>query len=196
MTFPNKPACVLLGDLHLVTTRPENLDGRQRQQLSRVCEYLPALRRLRGFVLQVDRLLDPEQSPHQAAWRRAALVRDAGSQADPDLAKALAMLTADKFATRAAYRRSPAGGRTGADEQPPGADQPAAAALRDGAVQVAATADDRAVRDPGRATLASPTDRQRSPGRQPRSQAHRTNSQDAGDLTQSRPARGLEKSLA
>lgn len=96
---------------HLVTTRPENLDGRQRRRLSRVFESLPALRQLRAFVLQVYRLFDPEQSPHQAACRRAALVRDAGYQADPDLAKGLAMLTAEKFAKMAAYLHRPAGER-------------------------------------------------------------------------------------
>jgi transposase-like protein len=96
---------------HLVTTRPDNLDGRQRRRLSRVFEYLPALRRLRAFVLQVYRLFDPEQSPHQAACRRAALVRDAGYQADADLAQALAMLTAEKFAKMAAYLHRPAGER-------------------------------------------------------------------------------------
>lgn len=96
---------------HLITTRPENLDGRQRRRLSRVFEYVPALRRLRAFVLQVYRLFDPEQSPHQAACRRAALVRDAGYQADPDLAQALAMLTAEKFAKMAAYLHRPAAER-------------------------------------------------------------------------------------
>jgi Transposase len=93
---------------HLVTTRPENLDGRQRRRLSRMFESLPALRGLRAFVLQLYRLFDPEQSPHQAACRRAALVRDAGYQADPDLAQAVAMLTADKFAKMAAYLHRPA----------------------------------------------------------------------------------------
>jgi hypothetical protein len=71
-------------------------------------EYLPALRRLRAFVLSVYRLFDPEQSPHQAACRRAALVRDAEYQADPDLAKALAMPSAERFAKMAAYLRCPA----------------------------------------------------------------------------------------
>jgi len=96
---------------HLIVTRPENRDGRQRRRLSRMFEYVPALRELRAFVLQVYRLFDPEQSPHQAACRRAALVRDAGYQADPDLAKALAMLTAEKFAKMAAYLCRPAAER-------------------------------------------------------------------------------------
>jgi hypothetical protein len=55
---------------HLNTTRPDNLDGRQRRRLSRVFESLPAVRGLRDLVLQVYRLFDPEQSPHQAARRR------------------------------------------------------------------------------------------------------------------------------
>jgi transposase-like protein len=96
---------------HLITTRPEHLDGRQRRRLSRMFEYLPALRQLRAFVLQVHRLFDPAQSPHQAACRRAALTRDAGYQADPDLAKGLAMLTAEKFAKMSTYLHRPAGER-------------------------------------------------------------------------------------
>ena len=71
-------------------------------------ESLPALRGLRAFVVRVYRLFDPDQSPHQAACRRAALVRDAGYQADPDLAKALVMLSAEKFAKMAAYLHRPA----------------------------------------------------------------------------------------
>jgi hypothetical protein len=39
------------------------------------------------------------------------LVRDAGYQADPDLAQALAMLSAEKFAKMAAHLRRPAGER-------------------------------------------------------------------------------------
>ncbi len=96
---------------HLITTRSENLDGRQRRRLSRMFESLPALRGLRAFVLQVYRLFDPEQSPHQAACRRAAVVRDVGYQADPDLAKALAMLTAEKFAKMAASLHRPSAER-------------------------------------------------------------------------------------
>src|SRR5262249_7844483 len=38
---------------HLIVTRPENLDGRQRYRLSQMFGYLPALRTLRRFVLQV-----------------------------------------------------------------------------------------------------------------------------------------------
>ena len=46
--------------------------------------YLPALRTLRQFVLTVYRLFDPDQSPHQARCRRAALVKTPEFLADPE----------------------------------------------------------------------------------------------------------------
>jgi hypothetical protein len=49
-------------------------------------EYLPELRQF-----------DPEQSPHQAQRRRAALAKDPEFTADPDLAQALAMFGPEKF---------------------------------------------------------------------------------------------------
>jgi transposase-like protein len=96
---------------HLIVTRPENLNGRQRRWLSLMFQYLPALRILRQFVLQVYRLFDPDQSPHQARCRRAALVKTPEFLADADLAQALAMLTPDKFDKMIAYLHSPAGQR-------------------------------------------------------------------------------------
>ena len=96
---------------HLMVTRPENLSGRERHWLSRMFGYLPALRTLRQFVLTVYRLFDPDQSPHQARCRRAALVKTSEYLADPDLAQALAMLTPDKFDKMIAYLHSPAGQR-------------------------------------------------------------------------------------
>jgi hypothetical protein len=96
---------------HLIVTRPENLNGRERRWLSRMFEYLPALRTLRRLVLAVYRLFDPDQSPHQARCRRAALVKTADFLADPDLAQALEMLTPDKFEKMIAYLHSPAGQR-------------------------------------------------------------------------------------
>jgi transposase-like protein len=96
---------------HLLVTRPEHMNGRERGWLSRMFDYLPELRRLRRFVLKVYKLFDPEQSPHQARCRRAALVKDPSFQADPDLAKALAMLSAEKFDKMIAYLHSPAAQR-------------------------------------------------------------------------------------
>jgi hypothetical protein len=96
---------------HLIATRPENLSGRERRWLGQMFGSLPALRTLRQFVLAVYRLFDPDQSPHQARCRRAALVKNAKFLADPDLAQALAMLTPDKFDKMIAYLHSPAGQR-------------------------------------------------------------------------------------
>jgi hypothetical protein len=92
---------------HLLVTRPEHLDGRQRRWLSRMSRHLPASRMLRDFVLRVYRLFDPEQSPHQSRCRRAALVKDAQYLADPDLARALEMLGAEKFDKMMTFLHSP-----------------------------------------------------------------------------------------
>ena len=96
---------------HLIVTRPENLNGRQRRWLSQMFRSLPALRALRQFVLAVYRLFDPGQSPHQARCRRAALVKNPQFLADADLAQALALLAPDKFDKMIAYLHSPAGRR-------------------------------------------------------------------------------------
>jgi transposase-like protein len=96
---------------HLIVTRPENLTGRERRWLSQMFQSLPALRTLRRFVLAVQRLFAPEQSPHQARCRRAALVKIPAFLADPDLAQALALLTPEKFDKMIAYLHSPAGQR-------------------------------------------------------------------------------------
>jgi transposase len=92
---------------HLLVTRPERLDGRERGWLSRIFRYLPESRTLREFVLRVYRLFDPEQSPHQAACRRAALVKDPQYQADPDLTKALGLLRPEKFDKMMAFLHRP-----------------------------------------------------------------------------------------
>lgn len=92
---------------HLLVTRPENLDGKDRHRLSRMFGYLPALRTLRRFVLQVYRLFDPKLNPHQAWCRRAALVKMPAYLANTHLAEALAMLSHDKFAKMIAYLHSP-----------------------------------------------------------------------------------------
>ena len=96
---------------HLIVTRPEHLNGRERRWLSQIFRSLPEARTLRGFVLQIHRLFDPDQSPHQARCRRAALANDAGYRADPDLARALAMLSPEKFDKMMAFLHRPSGER-------------------------------------------------------------------------------------
>jgi transposase-like protein len=92
---------------YLIVTRPEHLSGRDRHRLSQMFDALPGLRSLRRFVLRVYKLFDPQQSPHQARCRRAALVTDAAVLADPDLTRAVATLAADKFDRMIAFLHSP-----------------------------------------------------------------------------------------
>jgi hypothetical protein len=96
---------------YLLVTRPEHLTGQQRRWLSRMFEYLPELRQLRDFVLQVYRLFDPERSFRQVCHRWAHLVTNPEFLADADLARALAMLTPEKFEKMIAYLDSPLGQR-------------------------------------------------------------------------------------
>jgi hypothetical protein len=93
---------------HLIVTRPDNLGDCEQRCLGQMFQYLPDLRTLRQFVLKVYDLFDPHLSCHQARCRRAALVKDPRFTADPDLAKALAMLCPDKFEKMIAYLHSPA----------------------------------------------------------------------------------------
>lgn len=92
---------------HLLVTRPEHLNGRERRWLSQMFRYLPQSRTLRAFVLLIYRLFDPKQSPHQAACRRAALVKDPRYLVDPDLAGVLGMLSPEKFEKMMTFLHSP-----------------------------------------------------------------------------------------
>jgi hypothetical protein len=96
---------------YLLVMRPEHLSGRQRRWLSRMFEYIPGLRRLRAFVLRVHGLFETDLSARQACNRWLALDALAEYVNDPDLAKALAMLTAEKFDKMIAYLDSPLGQR-------------------------------------------------------------------------------------
>jgi hypothetical protein len=92
---------------HLLVTRPEHLDGRQRLRLSEMFRYLPKSRMLRDFVRAIYRLFDPEQSPHQARCRRTALVNDPQYHADPDLAQVLGVLVPEKFDKMVTFLHGP-----------------------------------------------------------------------------------------
>jgi Transposase len=93
---------------HLLVRKPEDLQPREVDHLLQMMAYLPALATLRRFVVEVYQLFDPEQSPHQARCRRAALAKKAEYQAFPDLVRALAMLKPKKFTKMIAYLHSPA----------------------------------------------------------------------------------------
>ena len=96
---------------HLLVTRPEHLDGRQRRLLTRMISYVPQLRELRAFVLQVYRLFDPNRSEQAVLNQWVGLLQNPTYQADPDLSKALAMLQPTKFLKMVAYLESPLGQR-------------------------------------------------------------------------------------
>jgi hypothetical protein len=96
---------------HLIVRRPDALSDRERQDLLQMLAYLPALGALRRFVVGVHPLFDPAQSRHQARCRRAALARVPEYQADADLARALALLSAEKFDKMIASLHSPAARR-------------------------------------------------------------------------------------
>jgi hypothetical protein len=96
---------------HLLVTRPEHLTGQQRRWLGRMFAYLPALRQLRDFVLQVYHLFDPALSLRQVCNRWVNLTTNTAFLADPDLGRALAMLTEEKMVKIIAYLDSPLGQR-------------------------------------------------------------------------------------
>jgi Transposase len=101
----------ILKHRHLLVTRPDHLSGRQRRWLSLMFTYVPELRRLREFVLRVYRLFNPTRNFRQVCSQWADLVTTDEYLNDPDLAKALAMLTPEKFEKMIAYLDSPLGQR-------------------------------------------------------------------------------------
>jgi hypothetical protein len=96
---------------HLLVTRPEHLNGSQRHLLRRMFTYVPELRDLRTFVLQVYRLFDPQRGSRSVMNQWANLVTNPAYENDPDLSKALAMLEPEKFIKMIAYLESPLGQR-------------------------------------------------------------------------------------
>jgi hypothetical protein len=96
---------------HLIVTRTEAVSGRERRTLSRMFAAIPALRRLREFVLLVYGIFKPQLSFRQAVARWADLVTTPEFLADPDLARAIGMLSPEKFEKMIAYLHSPVGQR-------------------------------------------------------------------------------------
>jgi transposase-like protein len=96
---------------YLIVKRRDRLTFEEHQQLAALLEYAPQLRVLRSFVDEVGRLFESSQS-QAGAWRRqAALLGQASYAAVPELAKALRMLVAEKFAKMVAFLRIGAGQR-------------------------------------------------------------------------------------
>src|SRR5512135_2683702 len=66
---------------HLIVKRRENLTASERDDLTRMLEYLPELSTLRRFADRIYWLFDTPKDLHQAGCRRAAIVRDAAFRA-------------------------------------------------------------------------------------------------------------------
>ena len=70
--------------------------------------YLPELKTLRGFVDRLEMLFEEGQSEALAWGRHAALTNNRRFLAVPELAAAMEMLQAEKFAKMIAFLKSPA----------------------------------------------------------------------------------------
>src|SRR3954452_16227556 len=82
---------------HLIVKRRENLTESQRDDLTRMQEYLPELATLRRFADRIDWLFDTPKDLQQAGCRRAVIVRDPSFRGVPELVKALEQLDEEKF---------------------------------------------------------------------------------------------------
>jgi hypothetical protein len=92
---------------HLVVKRRENLTASERDDLTRMLEYLPGLATLRRFSDRIYWLFDAPKDTQQAGCRRAAIVRDAEFRAVPELVKAMEQLSEEKFPKLVAYLKNP-----------------------------------------------------------------------------------------
>jgi hypothetical protein len=104
-------ACFVFRHRHLIVKRRENLTEAERDDLTRMLEYLPGLAVLRRFADRVYWLFDTPKDVHQAGCRRAAVMHDPAFQAVPELVKAMEQLSAEKFPKLMAYLNDPASRR-------------------------------------------------------------------------------------
>jgi transposase-like protein len=92
---------------HLIVKRRENLTEAERDDLTRMLEYLPELAALRRFADRIYRLFDAPKDFHQASCRRAVIVRDPAFRAVPELVRAMEQLDEERFAKLMAYLNNP-----------------------------------------------------------------------------------------
>jgi hypothetical protein len=91
---------------HLVVKRRDRMSGQDRADLATMVGYLPELKVLRDFVDRLERLFEADQGEALAWGRHAALGRSSAFLAVPELAKAIGMLAAEKFAKMVAFLQS------------------------------------------------------------------------------------------
>jgi transposase-like protein len=106
MTLKEKSAFVFR-HRYLIVKRRENVTDQDREDLVRMLEYLPELATLRRFADRISWLFDTPKDFHQAACRRAALLREAAFQVVPELVEALKQLEEEKFGKLMAYLAHP-----------------------------------------------------------------------------------------
>jgi len=94
---------------YLIVKRRENLSEAEEEILATMLIYLPTLVTLRTFMDKVFALFSADQTRQQAGCRRSALARTALFQAIPELAKAIEMLSPEKFDKMMSFLHSPAG---------------------------------------------------------------------------------------
>jgi Transposase len=104
---PKEKSAFVFKHRHLIVRRREKLTESERQDLWRMCSYLPGSLTLRHFADRVHWLFDASKDYHQASCRRAALVGDAIFRSVPELARALEQLSEEKFPKIMAYLRDP-----------------------------------------------------------------------------------------
>jgi hypothetical protein len=105
MTLKEK-ASFVFKHRYLIVKRRENLTESERDDLTRMLEYLPELSILRRFADRIYWVFDTPKDLHQASCRRAVLVRAPAFQAVPELVKALEQLNEEKFPKLMAYLRN------------------------------------------------------------------------------------------
>jgi transposase-like protein len=92
---------------HLIVKRRENLTESERDDLTKMLEYLPELATLRRFADRIYWLFDTPKDAQQAGCRRSVIVRDPAFQAVPELVKAMEQLDEEKFPKLVAYLKNP-----------------------------------------------------------------------------------------
>jgi hypothetical protein len=93
---------------YLITRRRDRLSPPERTDLGTMLDYLPELKTLRTFVDRLQTLFAEDQTA-SLAWRRhRVLVTNSGFLAVPELATALEIVAAEKFAKMIAFLKNPA----------------------------------------------------------------------------------------
>ncbi len=96
---------------YLIVKRQGDLTESERDDLTRMLQYLPALATLRRFADRMYWLFDTPKDAQQAGCRRAAIVRDPAFRTVPELVKAMEQLDEEKFPELMAYLKNPVGRR-------------------------------------------------------------------------------------